>query len=88
MAESIKEDLEKNLDVTVTIDSYSWSDYMSSVRYNYYTGAMYLMGYCLDFGMRKTCGIAGWIQISFPTWPICAGPMLISRTRCSKRKPL
>jgi len=50
MAESIKEDLEKNLDVTVPIDSYSWSDYMSSVRYNYYTGAMYLMGYCLDFG--------------------------------------
>lgn len=49
MAESIKQDLENNLGVTVSIDSYSWSDYMSSVKYNYYTGTMYLMGYCLDF---------------------------------------
>jgi len=48
-AEMIAQELETNLGIEVTTDIYPWTDFMTSVKYNYYNSGIYLLGYCLDY---------------------------------------
>jgi oligopeptide transport system substrate-binding protein len=52
IAESISEDLQNSLGLTVNVEKFGWADYSTTIQ-NSQSPSLYLYGYCLDYADAK-----------------------------------